>query len=130
MRDRLEEILQQLGDQIGESLQVDVHNTCSLTINEVLPLQFECDANQEWLLIVSTLGELPAGKFRETILRDALIANQKSFVEGTLGYSNKINHLIQFASLPLSEIDGEKLASFLLPFLEKAEKWRLKILHT
>lgn len=127
--DRFEELLDGLGKEIGAPLHPDEHGACLITVDHDLRVQLECDRGQEKLFIVSALGELAPGRFREILLREALLANNTSYDEGILAYSTKTHDLVLYSTLPVQELNGEKLAQFLLPFLGKAETWRLRILH-
>jgi hypothetical protein len=77
------------------------------------------------MLISTDLGQVPAGRYREDVFREALKSNGLLDKHpGIFGYSEQSDHLILFGMLSLRELNGEKIASFLLPYMEKAEKWK------
>jgi hypothetical protein len=122
--DRFEEILKEFSQELGLALHPDKRGACKLKINDTLHVQLECDISQENLLIATFICEVPPGKFRENILKDALKANGPFPAHGTLAYSERNNQLVLFAFLRLSSLTGRKLAEFFSPFIEKANQWR------
>ncbi len=124
MIDRFAELLNELGAELGISLHADKINACTLNINDELEVQLECDPRQESLLVASFICDIPPGKFRENILRDALKTNYPFPESGTLSYCDRNNKLSLFKYLQLSNINGHQLADFLTLFLEKAKNWR------
>lgn len=124
MIDRFEELLKELGAEFGTSLHLDKRGACRLNVNENMTIQLECDGPHEKLLVATFICDLPPGKFRENILRDALKANGPFPENGTLGYSSKNNQLALFKYFKISETNAKTLADFLVLFAEKAGKWR------
>jgi hypothetical protein len=127
MIDRFEEILKELGQIIDLPLHVDKNRACMLNINQVLHVQMEPDAINDHLLIGSFLIDVPAGRFREDIFRDALKANHARDRIGTLGYSARNNQLFFFRKLSFYELTGNKLCDFLGQFINIADSWRQAI---
>lgn len=127
MIDPFEELLSELGNEYGISLHLDKMNACTLKINDQFHVQLECDAHQENILAVTFICDIPPGKFRENILRDALKSNEPFPKNGTLAYSDRNNKLALFSHLRLANINGHKLAEFLNAFLEKADQWRIGV---
>ena len=127
MIDRFEELLRELGAELGTTLHSDRRGACRLNINDAIDIQLECDGPQEKLLVATFICDIPPGKFRENILRDSLKANGPFPENGTLGYSSKNNKLALFKFLKLSELKAKELADFLTLFMEKAKKWRVGV---
>jgi hypothetical protein len=125
--DRFEELLNELSIEFGVALHPDKRGACKLRINETLNVQLECDPSQENLLIASFICEIPPGKFRENILKDALKCNGPFPVHGTLSYSERNNQLALFAFLHLSNLNGKTLADFITSFTEKVSNWRIGV---
>ncbi len=124
MIDRFESLLQELGEQLGLPLHPDHRGACGLNINNRLHIQIEPEPSQERILIACFICDIPPGKFRENILKDAMRSNHPLPTYGALSYSEKNNKLSLFAYLPLPLLHGEKLASFLMLFIRKAESWK------
>jgi hypothetical protein len=124
MIDRFTELLNELSIEFGITLHPDKRGACRLKIDNASPIQLECDQKQESLLIATFICEVPPGKLRENIFKDALKANGPFPTYGTLSYSDRNNQLALFAHLRLAHLTGKKLAEFLLPFLEKANSWK------
>lgn len=127
MIDRFEELLKELGAELGIPLHPDRIGACHLRTIEDLQIQLEVDAGQENLLVASFICDLAPGKFRENILKDALKCNGPIPRNGTLAYSERNNKLVLFSYLKLSSLNGRKLAEFLNPFIDKAKEWRLGV---
>jgi hypothetical protein len=125
MIDRFHEILQLLGGELGLTLHTDRNHACALQINEGLIVQLESDAAQEKLLIASQIIEVPPGKFRENVLKEALKANALPDPRiGTFAYIAKINQLVLYQYYPFDILNAQRLAGLLAPFIQTAEKWR------
>lgn len=122
-----EELLDELGKEYDVPLHLDKMSACTLNINDEFHIQLECDAYQEKILIATFICDLPPGKFRENILRDALKSNDPFPKNGTLAYSDRNNKLALFSHLRLASINGYKLSEFLKLFLEKASEWRIGV---
>ena len=125
--ERFAELLKELGVQMGVALHPDQRGACLLVINEQLRIQLESDAQQEKLLVSTFISDIPPGKFRENILKDALKANFSFPKNGTLAYSDRNNKLVLFSHLPFTDLNGQKLADFLTGFIEKANNWRTAV---
>lgn len=125
--DRFEELLKELSPELNLPLHPDRRGACKLKIDGVLEIQLECDAHQENLLIASFICDIPPGKFRENILKDALRANAPFPSNGTLAYSERNNKLTLFSFLRMETLTGKKLVEFLAVFLDKANNWRIGV---
>lgn len=124
MIDPFGELLDELGNELGIPLHLDKKSACTLNINDQFHVQLECDPHQENILVAAFICDLPPGKFRENILRDALKSNEPFPRNGTLAYSDRNNKLALFAHLRLASLNGRRLSEFLNTFLEKANGWR------
>ena len=123
-----EDLLHQLGSSLGVQLHVDRKSACSIRILPELIIQLQLDASQESLFFFTKIAEIPPGRFREMILKDALKANaQADPIAGAFGYIFSTNELALFQRYPLSILDGERLTGLLGAFLEEAKKWQKAI---
>ncbi len=128
MTDRFEELLHELGKLFGLPLKPDKSHFCALQIKQGLKVQFQTDTAFEKLLIASKIGELPAGKFREDVLKEALKANGLTDPRaGVFAYIRANNQLVFFQRYPFDILNGERLAGLLGPFIETAERWKSAI---
>lgn len=121
------EIIKELGDQLGLPLQPDERGACLLSINGQVKVLIEPDLNKQSLLLMSSIGELAPGKFRENVLKDGLKANAVTTQEGILAYCESKNALVLFSYLPFSSLHQKKLVDHLNLFLEKIHQWRTGI---
>lgn len=128
MSDRFEELLAELGKTLNIALKSDKNHFCTLQIQPELLVQFQTDAAFEKLLIISKVAEIPPGKFRENVLREALKANgQKDPKVGVFAYISQTNHLVLFQRYPFDLLNGTRLAELLGPFIETIENWKTAI---
>lgn len=127
MIDPFEELLRELGNEYGISLHLDKLSACTLKVSDHLNIQLECDPHRENILAAAFICDLPPGKFREDILRDALKSNEPFPKNGTLSYSDRNNKLALFSRFPMTSLNGHKLAESINAFVEKANGWRIAV---
>lgn len=120
-------ILEELSKQEvfpASALNPNRHGTCAIPLPDGGLLQIELDAKEENLLIITILGTVTAGRYRENLFREALKANGLPHPRhGTLAFGTQTEHLILFESMPLP-VTGGMVGSFLPAFVEKASIWR------
>lgn len=124
--DIFESLLQELGKAMDiPNLHADANNSCLIAFDTGIEVQIEPFERDDFLLVVCDLGEVPPGRYREDVFREALKSNGlPSPREGTFAYSEQSNHLIIFGLLSFRELNGEKIATFLHPFMDKALVWK------
>lgn len=125
MMDFFESLLQEFSQAINiPNLKPDGNNSCLIALPKGPKIQLDLDGNQEFLILGSEIGFLPAGRYRETLFKEALRANSLPPPRyGDFAFSKKKDQLILFTKLPLKDINGEKIASTFAPFSEKATHW-------
>ncbi len=129
MIDRFESLLGELSKISGLTFHTDHQHFCALQIKKGLIVQMQPDKSEENLLIISKIGEIPAGKFREDVLKDALKANRLNDLKGAIfAYLPTTSHLVLFQTYPFDSMNGEKLATILSFFIETVENWKNAIL--
>jgi len=122
------EILYELSHETGLKLYPDEHAACKLLVGDDMQIQLEMDPSGEKLFIVSLLAELPLGRFRENVLKHALVANSTEPPSyGYLCYVHQINHLALYAALTAEGLKGPFLVEYLASFYDKAKKWKQAI---
>lgn len=124
MTDRFEQLLSQLGPFFGIKLHPDKVGACTVAINPHTKVQLQLDISLENLLLFAKIIEIPPGKFRENVLKDALKANGlPDPLPGILAYLPDTSYLTLYQSYPVSILNGERLAGLVGAFLEMAESW-------
>ncbi len=119
---KFEDLLKELGLLLGSNLFPDEHSTCMILFNNGIKIQIELDKSSEFLIIGSSLGELPPGNYREQILIEALKNNL--FTEaGIFAFSLKKTALILFVKKPFDEINAQSLYDLLSAMNKKALPW-------
>jgi len=125
--DRFQELLWDLGELIELPLHIDKNHACNLLLDDKLELQLQMDAHGENLIIWAFIHEIPPGRFRENVLKDALKVNGVHRPFGSLAFYEKKNMLILHQFVPAEKLSGEKLVEKLEVFIEEAEEWRASI---
>ena len=124
MTDRFEDLIQQLGHFLEMDLHVDHNRACLLQIHDTIRIQLQLDAAQEKLLMASFAIEVPPGKFRENVLREALKTNSLPDPRpAILSYLPQNNSLVLHQMFPLDILNGERLAGYFGAFLEQVESY-------
>jgi len=123
--DLLGVILQELSKSLNiPNLHPDSNNSCLIKMPNGLEIQIELDRSRQFLLLGSDLGIVAPGKYRENLFKEALKANDMPHpIHGTLSYSKKSDHLVMFEKIQVTELNGEKIAAEITPFMEKALVW-------
>ena len=126
VQELFDSLLKELGNAIDiEDLHPDSNNSCLIGFESGIEIQIEPYNRDDFLLMCCDLGRIPPGRYREDVFREALKANGMPHPRyGTFAYSEQSDHLILFGLLSYRELNGEKIASFLFPFKEKAERWK------
>lgn len=120
-----EELIKELGQKMGTPLHVDSYQACTLLLNYGLKCQIELTAMGDSVLIGTELGGVPAGRYRQNILTQALRVNALTDLpRGVLAFSEKNDSLVLFEQISLAILSGEKLYRYLLLFTEHAKVWR------
>ena len=122
--DKFQELLWDLGELIELPLHIDKNHACNLLLDDKLEVQLQMDPHEENLIIFAFVHEVPPGRFRENVLRDALKVNGTYHSFGTLAFYEKKNMLILHQFFPVEKLSGQKLLELLEPFIEEAEEWR------
>jgi len=124
--DLYETLLGELAKSLDISeLRPDQNNTCLIKFQSGVEIQIEPFDKEEQLLVVCDLGHIAPGRYREDVFREALKANGQPWPRyGTFAYSDQSDHLLLYKLMPLKDLNGEKIGSYLSPYLEKAEKWK------
>lgn len=121
---RFEELLQELSKVFHLALHPDKSHACSIRFETQATLQLQLDLSQENLLLFSKLVEIPPGKFRENVLREAMKTNALPDPKaGILCYLAPSNHLCLFQRYPLDILNGERLGGLIGSFLEFGDAW-------
>lgn len=124
MIDQFHELINALGQYLKIPLKPDKRGACKLSFNNLFHIQLDYDPSKERILMASFVCDIPPGKLRENVFRDALKINHPFPEAGIFGYCERTNKLSLFTYIPLSGLTASKLASTLSSFIEKANKWR------
>lgn len=120
-----EEVIGQLGGELGVELAPDRNGTVMLQMEEGPEVRLEPNKEGDQLLIGVLVGELEPGPGRATILQAALIANGREWPRfGTFAYSRQLNQLVLTELLPFASLTGKRVKEFLFLVLDQARSWQ------
>jgi hypothetical protein len=125
--DRFDQLLKELGDLINLPLHLDTHRVCKLNVSNLLHIHIEPDASRERILIATFITDIPAGKYRENILKEALKSNGLYPRIGTLGFCERNNQLSLFEYVSQISLTTQHFADILAEFIEKGVAWKRAI---
>ena len=127
--DLFDSLLQEVGQLLEiADLHADRNNSCLIRFKEGVKVQVEVDSSGEKLLVGCDIVEVPAGKYREIIFREALKANGMPYPRvGTFAYSRQQHRLVIFQYIRMKEIKAEKIAETIINLKEKALMWKTAI---
>ena len=105
-----ESLLKELGEKINiTNLESTSNNNITLTLKGKNNVILELHKTQPFLIITFDIAEIPASRFRENVLREALKFNGLNKVHtGIFAFSKKSQKLVLFDMLPLDEISGKR----------------------
>jgi len=118
MLSKFEQLLQELSDKIDISLKVDDNEACAILYDEKITVQLEMDNDEENILVTCSIIELPPGKFRENVLKEALKENNKYPYLASFGYFYDDNCLAAFNYLNFANLNAQILFDYLNVFSE------------
>lgn len=118
-------LLEDIGKKFGDiTLRPDKNNSCLIKLKGGTEIQLEMDHSGQFLVMGCKLGEIPPGRYRENLLKEALKANNLPYpLHGVLAYSQKGNTLILYQKLIVNDQIASTVASEIPEFAEKAKVW-------
>lgn len=125
-------LLNELGTVLNiKGLALDENNTCLIRFPTGLEVYIEPSTRgDEQVIVYTKIGELPMGRYREDVLREALKANGYPYPRyGTFAFSENNQQLILFQKLPMKHLTGDRLADFLNILMKRALAWKDEISH-
>ncbi len=126
--DRFGTLVEELGKVLKIKLSADSNGCCMIRYKSGIEVCLEPTADGRNVMIAIEVCEIPPGRFRENILREALKANGLPLPrKGVFAFSKKKDTLILYDQLLVEELTGEKLMDFLIPIQQKAEMWKAAI---
>ena len=118
-------LLSELGKVLKiANLHPDRNNSCLVQMVNGQQFQLELDRTSEFVIVGTQLGAVTPGKYRESLFKEALKANDQPYpLHGILAYSTKTENLFLFMKIHVKDLTGDKIAEEITPFLEKASVW-------
>ncbi len=109
----------------ADRLEPDEHDTCLIDFPDDGPqVYIEMSKDEKYVLLVSRLGEVPPGRYREDIFTEALKADGMPRPRhGTLAFSEEQGELVLFKRMEVDDLNVHELHDALQPFRDKAKEW-------
>ena len=124
-----EALLKDLGDNLDFDMTPESNGICSIIIDDKLVLQLENSRDEQEILIISPILELPPGSFRTKVFINALKANNQIPKVGCFAFNDASAELFLFEYFPLQAENVEKFRPVLEIFIEKAITWKEALLN-
>lgn len=121
---QFDNLIEELADKLHADLYPSVDNVVSMRIEGSIKAQIEIDRKDDSMIICLFVAELPPGKFREHILKDALKANARILENrGVLAFVGKQNSLILFQRVETESTSSDDIIQILKHLTGRAKKW-------
>ncbi len=118
------ELIAELSDRLQADIFPDLNNVVTLIVEKRVKFHIEPDSVQEFMILGATIAELPPGKFRENILKDALKANSLININpGILSYAGRENALILHSKLFIQGTSVDEMIKVMKHLTSRAKKW-------
>jgi Tir chaperone protein (CesT) family len=105
------------------SLSPDQGETCLIKLAEGISIQLELD-RQGLLLIGCLIGAMPASRYRNKLIHEALKSNALTPPStGVFGISQSTHQFILFMLINPDRLNAERIAMLMPPFIAKAKIW-------
>ncbi len=118
-----EAILRDFGEYFKCKLAPDKLNMCKVRMPDSVDIFLQVDPRVNKLMIVSRIGLLQGG-FRNTVLREALKANEYYDIStGAFGLGKKTNHLMLFLLIDIDTLNPDKINAVMPKFISRAKLW-------
>lgn len=125
VNDLFSSLLLELGQILEiQDLTPDSNNSSLLKLKNGVKIQIEPGKSEQFLIMGAQIGNIPPGRYRDNIFREALKANNVPPKNGIFAYSKKSDQLILFQMIPLEDLTGTKIHDYLVPFSEKVKLWQ------
>lgn len=119
------ELIADLSDRLNMEIYPDVNNVVNLMIEKRVKIQLESDPVDEFILLGAYVADLPPGKFREHILKNALKANHNVDKHPEiLSYMSRENMLTLHIKLVTPTLTTDILIEHIKSIVERAKKWQ------
>ena len=119
------DILYQLSHETGLKLFPDNNDACKLKMSNDFFIQLEMDPKADQIIAFCKVVDLPIGKFRENVLKHALVANEADEpFTGNLSFISKQGYLAIHQILPLKGISPNFLLQTIIQMSLKAQDWK------
>lgn len=120
---QFETILKDLEAYFNYPLKVDERNACSLKLKSGMEVQMEMDRYENFVIAIR-LATIPASRYRENVLKEALRMNHiDAASKGIFGYGTRNNRLILFLTINQPQISQNTLLALVPPFIIKGQSW-------
>lgn len=125
--DRFETLLWDLGEITQLPLHQDKHRACTLLLEGKLKVQLQMEQSGKHLIACAFLGEIPPGRFREEVLKEALKVNHRFHPFGFFAFYEQKSQLVLHQLLLEEGLSAECCLQEIELLIEEADEWRLAL---
>lgn len=120
-----ESLLQEIGNALGATLEAGEQDSCTLFFdNRTWRVNLDMLPNNRDLLLAIEIKDIAPGKYRELLLKAAMVFNSKEGSSQRLAYSEPQNSLVLFQIVPLRHINAQIVQDLIGQLRKTAETWR------
>ncbi|MCX6988182.1 MAG: CesT family type III secretion system chaperone [Chlamydiae bacterium] len=120
---KFDNLIVTLGEMLDTDLRAEKGVLCKLKIDGKLSINLEYDEVKDLILMGTLIVELPAGRFRENILKEALRMNSIYPRIGTFAYSERANKLALFQYISFTSLSADAFNIQLHQFIDFSYQW-------
>lgn len=119
---RFTKLMEEMSYILDTPITPEKGGKCRFRVNDLFPIQIEMDKSGEKFFLIAMITELPPGKFREKVLKEAMKENIYGSI-GVLSYMDRNNHLMLHKKFFSEDTDAEMFTDELEAFLRKSIDW-------
>jgi hypothetical protein len=129
-KDGFDQLLADLGKHIGmDGLAFDENQFCHITVDDSFPVSMKRDDAKNQLVILGQISEKLPEQIPDATLKDLLALGLGPLRDHGIGvgYESRTENLILHQSLPLNELNLERIQVVLGAFFEAIKEWRQRL---
>jgi hypothetical protein len=120
---RFEELIAQLAKILNIHLEAEKGMLCKLNIDGKFSVHLQYEESDDLLMMGCMIVEVPPGKFKENVLREALKVNDLLPRLGNMCFSEKGNKLAIYTHISFEGLDAEKFNDMMHNFIDYCYRW-------
>ena len=120
---RFEELIEELARILNIPLRAEKGMLCKINIDGNFSVHLQYDQNEDLVMMGAMIIEIPPGRFRENVLKEALKVNDTFPRFGTMCFSEKGNKLAIYDHVSFEGLSPDIFNKKLDSFIEYCYEW-------